>query len=57
MKEITLVEDTDKSPGQFTEYEGIPFDTLATEVYAGSSLDGLELEAKLRREILTNGRG
>ena len=51
-KEITLVEDTYKAPGKFTQYENLPFDTLSTEVYKGSQLDGLELEAKLRKEIL-----
>ena len=52
LKEIILVEDTYEGLERFTLYENLSFDTLATEVYQGSQLDGLELEAKLRKEIL-----
>ena len=54
LKEVELVRDlqnTDQPP-HWTSTSKLPYDTLATETYGDDThMDGLELEARLMREI------
>lgn len=49
--EVELISDKQECARRFYSWNRFPFDTKATDVYADTTLDGLEAEARLMREI------
>lgn len=53
--EVELIRDREEPYKRFYSWNRFPFDEKATDVYQGHNIDGLEMDAKLRREIPERG--